>query len=115
MGRKSSRHCDFLSGVIHNYETCLESSSFINMSHYSKLLPKMRLLTLKSLSSAFELFDFAKQDSKVSKEYEAALDVALKFGVKIVYVGSIDDQLVSLEVDNSSQHLFLRKIALICQ
>jgi len=48
--------------------------------------------------SAGELFDFARPDSQVSKDYEAALDVALRFGVKIVYVGSIDDQLVSLEV-----------------
>ncbi|MCJ1393181.1 hypothetical protein MMC18_006053 [Xylographa bjoerkii] len=47
--------------------------------------------------SAGELFDFARPDSRVTKDYEAALEHALKFGVKIVYVGSIDDQLVSLE------------------
>ena len=47
--------------------------------------------------SAGELFDFARPESQVSKDYETALDVALKFGVKIVYVGSIDDQLVSLD------------------
>jgi hypothetical protein len=47
--------------------------------------------------SAGELFDFARSESQVSKDYEAALDAALKFGVKIVYIGSIDDQLVSLE------------------
>ena len=50
--------------------------------------------------TAGELFEFAKADSRVSKEYEAALDIALRFGVKIVYVGSIDDQLVSLEVSH---------------
>lgn len=48
--------------------------------------------------SAGELFEFAQPESQVSKDYEAALDVALRFGVKIVYVGSIDDQLVSLDV-----------------
>ena len=48
--------------------------------------------------SAGELFEFALPDSQVSKDYEAALDVALRFGVKTVYVGSIDDQLVSLDV-----------------
>lgn len=48
--------------------------------------------------SAGELFDFALPDSQVSKDYKAALDVAMRFGVKVVYVGSIDDQLVSLEV-----------------
>ncbi|KAL9101158.1 MAG: hypothetical protein Q9163_003560 [Psora crenata] len=47
--------------------------------------------------TAGELFDFARPDSKVSKDYEAALDIVLRFGVKVVYVGSIDDQLVSLE------------------
>lgn len=47
--------------------------------------------------SAGELFDFARPDSKVSKDYEAALSTALNFGVRVVYVGSIDDQLVSLE------------------
>ena len=54
--------------------------------------------------SAGELFDFAYPDSQVSKDYEAALDVGLKFGVKIVYVGSIDDQLVSLEVYFNRSH-----------
>ena len=48
--------------------------------------------------SAAELFDFCIPDSQVSKDYEAALDVALRFGIRIVYIGSIDDQLVSLEV-----------------
>ncbi|EER38905.1 conserved hypothetical protein [Histoplasma capsulatum H143] len=47
--------------------------------------------------SAGELFDFANPDSKVSQDYMSALETALDFGVRIVYVGSIDDQLVSLE------------------
>ena len=51
--------------------------------------------------SAAELFDFARLDSQVSKDYEAALGTALKSGVRVVYVGSIDDQLVSLEVSQS--------------
>lgn len=48
--------------------------------------------------SAAELFDFANQDSEVSKRYESSLRVALKYGVRVSFVGSIDDQLVSLEV-----------------
>ncbi|KAL6721578.1 hypothetical protein ACLMJK_000682 [Lecanora helva] len=47
--------------------------------------------------SAGELFDFAQPDSRVSKDYDTALDEVLRFGVKIVYTGSIDDQLVSLD------------------
>lgn len=51
--------------------------------------------------SAGELFEFELPFSKVSKEYEAALKRALDFGVRISYIGSIDDQLVSLEVCSS--------------
>ena len=48
--------------------------------------------------AAGELFEFAKPESPVSCDYNTALRTALGFGVKIAYVGSIDDQLVSLEV-----------------
>lgn len=48
--------------------------------------------------SAGELFEFSQPDSQVSKNYEAALTTTLKFGTRIAYIGSIDDQLVSLEV-----------------
>lgn len=48
--------------------------------------------------SAGELFEFALPYSQVSKDYEAALKTSLEFGVRISYIGSIDDQLVSLEV-----------------
>ncbi|KAJ6036954.1 hypothetical protein N7540_001233 [Penicillium herquei] len=47
--------------------------------------------------SAGELFEFEQPCSRVSKDYEAALKCALDFGVRISYIGSIDDQLVSLE------------------
>jgi hypothetical protein len=48
--------------------------------------------------TALELFDFSNPKSKVSQTYQHALEEVLRFGVRIVYVGSIDDQLVSLEV-----------------
>ncbi|OBT62271.1 hypothetical protein VE03_08562 [Pseudogymnoascus sp. 23342-1-I1] len=47
--------------------------------------------------SAAELFDFADLDSEVSRSYHESLSVVLKYGVRVTYVGSIDDQLVSLE------------------
>lgn len=47
--------------------------------------------------SAAELFEFARPASTVSKAYLNALEVALRNHVRIIYVGSIDDQLVSLE------------------
>jgi hypothetical protein len=48
--------------------------------------------------TAAELFEFSDPKSLVSQMYLAALDEVLRFGVRIFYIGSIDDQLVSLEV-----------------
>ncbi|GME48214.1 hypothetical protein GTA08_BOTSDO01497 [Neofusicoccum parvum] len=47
--------------------------------------------------SAGELFEFSRPNSLVSQKYQGALRVVLNYGVRIVYTGSIDDQLVSLE------------------
>ncbi|CAI6332632.1 unnamed protein product [Periconia digitata] len=47
--------------------------------------------------TAAELFEFGNPKSLVSQMYLAALDEVLRFGVRILYVGSIDDQLVPLE------------------
>lgn len=45
-----------------------------------------------------ELFEFANYESAVAKRYEQALRRALKYGVRVTYCASIDDQLVSIEV-----------------
>lgn len=58
--------------------------------------------------SAGELFEFALPYSQVSKDYEAALRRALDFGVRISYIGSIDDQLVSLEVSTCFTNNYMR-------
>ncbi|KAK3650722.1 hypothetical protein LTR56_006127 [Elasticomyces elasticus] len=47
--------------------------------------------------SASELFEFCDANSKVSKMYAEALDICLRHGVRVTFVGSLDDQLVSLE------------------
>lgn len=47
--------------------------------------------------SALELFDFCDDKSKVSRAYAESLDICLRHGVRITYVGGLDDQLVSLE------------------
>ncbi|KAI9718414.1 MAG: hypothetical protein M1812_004135 [Candelaria pacifica] len=52
---------------------------------------------LFSSGSAGELFEFSRPESTVSKNYEESLRIAVKHGVRITYIGSIDDQLVSLE------------------
>lgn len=46
--------------------------------------------------SAAELFEFSDPASSVSRAYANALETVLKFGVKVVYIGSLDDQLVPL-------------------
>jgi hypothetical protein len=48
--------------------------------------------------SAAELYEFANPESDVSKRYESSLRASLAYGVRITFVGSLDDQLVSLEV-----------------
>ena len=67
----------------------------INMGPFAEL--KSRFLA----GSAVELFDFALRDSRVRQDYEAALELCLSKGVRISFVGSLDDQLVSLEVSVS--------------
>jgi hypothetical protein len=47
--------------------------------------------------TAGELFEFSDPNSKVSMRYLEAMEVVLKFGVRLTFVGSIDDQLVSME------------------
>ncbi len=48
-------------------------------------------------ATAGELFEFSAPDSKVSTDYITALKVLMEAGVRLTFVGSIDDQLVSLE------------------
>lgn len=47
--------------------------------------------------AALELFDFCDSGSKVSHAYAESMEVCLRHGVRITFVGSLDDQLVSLE------------------
>lgn len=52
--------------------------------------------------TALELFEFGDTSSKNSRAYAESLEVCLRHGVRVTMVGSIDDQLVSLE---SSLHV----------
>jgi hypothetical protein len=51
-------------------------------------------------ATAAELFEFSNPRSSVADRYEEALKTAIGSGVRICFVGSIDDQLVSLEVSS---------------
>ena len=48
-------------------------------------------------SSGVELFEFAQPNSAVSLAYDNALNTCFRHNVRLLYVGSLDDQLVSLE------------------
>lgn len=65
--------------------------------------------------SAAELFEFARPASAVSTMYRSALETALKHHVRLVYIGSIDDQLVSLESSTfgSISHPYIQRAVFI--
>ena len=56
---------------------------------------------------ASELFDFADPTSFVSVEYRSALNIALTAGVKVLFIGSLDDQLVPLHVSSRRKAMTL--------
>ena len=59
--------------------------------------PFYHLPTSILTGSAKELFEFQRLESTVSKKYVQALRTVLAHDVRIVFIGSIDDQLVPLE------------------
>jgi hypothetical protein len=65
--------------------------------------------------SAGELFEFSDPNSTVSTNYVAALQTVLKSGCRVSFVGSIDDQLVSLEssIFSSITHPHIYRAVLI--
>lgn len=50
------------------------------------------------MGTGAELWEFSNPDSDISQRYEAALKEVLDYGARITFVGSIDDQLVPMEV-----------------
>ena len=50
--------------------------------------------------AAGELFEFADPESPISKRLDDSFRKVVKFGAKITFVASIDDQLVSMEVSH---------------
>ena len=78
-------------GCVDNARIGFTAMAGINLGPFAHL--RTTLLT----GSARELFEFQKQDSKVSQEYIRALRTVLAHHIRILYVGSIDDQLVPLE------------------
>ncbi|KAI5807023.1 hypothetical protein EDC01DRAFT_699999 [Geopyxis carbonaria] len=78
-------------GCVDNARIGFTAMAGINLGPFGHL--PTTLLT----GSARELFEFQKQDSAVSRKYVQALRTVLAHNVRILYVGSIDDQLVPME------------------
>ncbi|KAJ8069214.1 hypothetical protein OCU04_002880 [Sclerotinia nivalis] len=62
-----------------------------------------------------ELFEFANYESDVAKHYEKALRRVLKYGVRITFCASIDDQLVSIEsaIFSPAEHPYIYRAVFV--
>lgn len=78
-------------GLLNNPRIGICAMAGVNLGPFAEYKPRF------FAGSASELFEFSRPQSTVSQDYMKALEEILKYGVKLVYVGSIDDQLVSLE------------------
>ncbi|RKF58864.1 hypothetical protein OnM2_064004 [Erysiphe neolycopersici] len=65
--------------------------------------------------SAGELFEFADPESDISKKYKRSLQTSLNYGVRVMFCGSIDDQLVSMEssIFSSVSHPYIYRAVFI--
>lgn len=82
------------SGAISSARVGICAMAGVNLGPFPEYKGSMGML----MGTAAELWEFASSESEVSKRYEAALGSILRYGVRITYVGSIDDQLVPIEV-----------------
>lgn len=80
-------------GIITNAKIGVCAMAGVNLGPFPDYKSGMGML----MGSAAELWEFANSESEVSKRYEASLKAVLAYGVRITYVGSIDDQLVPIE------------------
>ncbi|QSZ37276.1 hypothetical protein DSL72_009370 [Monilinia vaccinii-corymbosi] len=62
-----------------------------------------------------ELFEFANHESDVAKHYEKALREVLKYGVRVTFCASIDDQLVSIEsaIFSPAEHPYIYRAVFV--
>ncbi|EWC48566.1 hypothetical protein DRE_01788 [Drechslerella stenobrocha 248] len=77
-------------GVVDNSKVGIIGMAGINLGPFPEL--NSRILS----GSAKELFEFSDPTSLASQQYIESLTAVLAHGVKLIFVGSIDDQLVSL-------------------
>lgn len=81
----------FSTGMIKSTRVAICAMAGVNMGPF----PELRSRWIGG--TAAELFEFGDPGSTVSTNYRDALETNIGHGVKITYIGSIDDQLVSME------------------
>lgn len=96
-------------GVITNAKVGVCAMAGVSMGPFSDY--KSGLL----MGSAAELWDFGNPESEHSKRFEAALKHALDYGVRITFIGSIDDQVVPMEsaVYSPANHPYIYRAVFI--
>lgn len=82
------------SGVIRNAKIGVCAMAGVSLGPFPDYRNSMGML----MGTAAELWEFSNSESEVSRRYESALKRILTYGVRITFVGSIDDQLVPIEV-----------------
>nr|XP_036583617.1 uncharacterized protein CTRU02_06255 [Colletotrichum truncatum]KAF6792760.1 hypothetical protein CTRU02_06255 [Colletotrichum truncatum] len=80
-------------GIITNAKIGVCAMAGVSLGPFPDYKSSMGIL----MGSANELWEFSNPDSDISKRYENALKEVLHYGVRITYIGSIDDQLVPME------------------
>lgn len=98
-------------GIITNAKIGVCAMAGVNLGPFPDYKSGMGML----MGSAAELWEFANPESEVSKRYETSLKLILAHGVRITYVGSIDDQLVPIEsaVYSPANHPYIYRAVFI--
>lgn len=98
-------------GIITNAKIGVCAMAGVNLGPFPDYKSGMGML----MGSAAELWEFANPESEITKRYEASLKAVLAYGVRITYVGSIDDQLVPIEsaIYSSASHPYIYRAVFI--
>ncbi|KAK1467107.1 hypothetical protein CMEL01_11100 [Colletotrichum melonis] len=80
-------------GIITNAKIGVCAMAGVSLGPFPDYKSSMGIL----MGAANELWEFSNPDSEISKRYEHSLKEVLKYGARITYIGSIDDQLVPME------------------
>ena len=80
-------------GIVTSAKIGICAMAGVSLGPFPHLKPSMGIL----MGSAAELWQFSNREIEVARRYEHALKQILEHGVRITFVGSIDDQLVPME------------------